>query len=258
MSNRRRHVGTRDDPLPSRCLGVFGLNLDTKESVVTRIFGRFGTLRKVQIVVDAKSRRSRGFGFVYYEAVEAATAAKEECSGMEIEGRRIRVDYSITDRAHTPTPGIYMGRPTTSDRGYGAGYGGGSYGGGASGYSRGGPSGYREREPRYRTSRSPDRRSRYQGGTSGYGGASSRRSARGSDYYGGGSSSSRYDSYGYDRRDDRDRGGYERYNDRYDGRGNGEYHGSASGYDRSYDRGYDRGYDRDRSRSRSASQRRYR
>lgn len=54
MSNRRRHVGTRDDPLPSKCLGVFGLNLDTKESVVTRIFGRFGTLRKVQIVVDAK------------------------------------------------------------------------------------------------------------------------------------------------------------------------------------------------------------
>lgn len=31
---------------------------------------------------------------------------------MEIDGRRIRVDYSITQRAHTPTPGIYMGKPT--------------------------------------------------------------------------------------------------------------------------------------------------
>lgn len=28
---------------------------------------------------------------------------------MELDDRRIRVDFSITDRAHTPTPGTYMG-----------------------------------------------------------------------------------------------------------------------------------------------------
>ena len=33
---------------------------------------------------------------------------------MEIDGRKIRVDYSITKRAHTPTPGVYMGKPTKS------------------------------------------------------------------------------------------------------------------------------------------------
>lgn len=38
--------------------------------------------------------------------------AMEHANGMELDGRRIRVDYSITKRAHTPTPGIYMGRPT--------------------------------------------------------------------------------------------------------------------------------------------------
>lgn len=38
--------------------------------------------------------------------------AMERANGMELDGRRIRVDYSITKRAHTPTPGIYMGRPT--------------------------------------------------------------------------------------------------------------------------------------------------
>jgi len=31
--------------------------------------------------------------------------------GTEIDGRKIRVDYSITKRAHTPTPGVYLGRP---------------------------------------------------------------------------------------------------------------------------------------------------
>ena len=40
--------------------------------------------------------------------------AKENCNGLELDGRRIRVDYSITKRAHTPTPGVYMGRPTKS------------------------------------------------------------------------------------------------------------------------------------------------
>jgi len=38
--------------------------------------------------------------------------AKERANGMELDGRRIRVDFSITKRPHTPTPGIYMGRPT--------------------------------------------------------------------------------------------------------------------------------------------------
>lgn len=38
--------------------------------------------------------------------------AKEQTNGVEVDGRRIRVDYSITKRAHTPTPGVYMGRPS--------------------------------------------------------------------------------------------------------------------------------------------------
>lgn len=28
---------------------------------------------------------------------------------MYLNGKKIRVDYSITKRAHTPTPGVYMG-----------------------------------------------------------------------------------------------------------------------------------------------------
>ena len=50
--------------------------------------------------------------------------AKERCNGLELDGRKIRVDYSITKRAHTPTPGVYMGKPTRSsydERGGGGG-----------------------------------------------------------------------------------------------------------------------------------------
>lgn len=34
---------------------------------------------------------------------------------MEIDQRIIRVDYSITTRPHTPTPGVYKGRTSRRD-----------------------------------------------------------------------------------------------------------------------------------------------
>ena len=37
-------------------------------------------------------------------------------NGADLDHRKIRVDYSITKRPHTPTPGMYMGRPTSGSR----------------------------------------------------------------------------------------------------------------------------------------------
>ncbi|XP_042199236.1 transformer-2 protein homolog alpha-like [Callorhinchus milii] len=118
MSNRRRHVGNRANPDPNSCLGVFGLSLYTTERDLRDVFSHYGPLASINVVYDQRTGRSRGFGFVYFENVEDSKEAKERVNGMELGGRRIRVDYSITKRAHTPTPGIYMGRPTTdrSDR----------------------------------------------------------------------------------------------------------------------------------------------
>ncbi|XP_063923193.1 transformer-2 protein homolog beta-like isoform X1 [Zophobas morio] len=112
MSSRRRHMGTRDNPKPSRCLGVFGLSVYTTEDELYHIFSKYGPLERVQVVIDAKTGRSRGFSFVYFENTDDAKVAKDQCTGMKINGKNIRVDYSITERAHTPTPGIYMGKPT--------------------------------------------------------------------------------------------------------------------------------------------------
>ena len=101
-----------DAPDMSNCLGVFGLSVYTTERELDNEFSKFGPLEKVQVVLDGNTGRSRGFAFVYYEAAEDAKAAKEAMFDQEIDGRRIRVDFSITKRPHTPTPGVYMGRPT--------------------------------------------------------------------------------------------------------------------------------------------------
>ncbi|XP_018326247.1 transformer-2 protein homolog beta isoform X3 [Agrilus planipennis] len=112
MSSRRRHLGTRDNPKPSRCLGVFGLSVYTTEEELYHIFSKYGPVERVQVVIDAKTGRSRGFSFVYFENTDDAKVAKDQCNGIKINGKSIRVDFSITERAHTPTPGIYMGKPT--------------------------------------------------------------------------------------------------------------------------------------------------
>ncbi|XP_076328073.1 transformer-2 protein homolog beta-like isoform X9 [Tachypleus tridentatus] len=142
MSSRRRHLGSRDNPEPCRCLGVFGLSLYTQERDLKEVFSKYGPIEQVQVVYDAQTGRSRGFAFVYFETEEDAEEAKERCNGLEIDGRKIRVDYSITKRAHTPTPGIYMGKPTFP-----------RYGGGSSNYRGRSPSPY-YRGRRYSRSRS--------------------------------------------------------------------------------------------------------
>ena len=103
---------TGDAPEASTCLGVFGVSYHTAKQELEKEFSKFGPLQKVQVVLDGKTGRSRGFAFVYFEAMEDAKAAKDAMCDTEIDGRKIRVDYSITKRSHTPTPGVYMGKPT--------------------------------------------------------------------------------------------------------------------------------------------------
>ncbi|CAI2163240.1 10073_t:CDS:2 [Funneliformis geosporum] len=81
----------------------------TTEKDLQNIFERYGRVNNVTIVYDHRSDRSRGFGFVYMNSIDESTIAKEKTNGMEVNGRNMRVDYSLTQRPHTPTPGEYMG-----------------------------------------------------------------------------------------------------------------------------------------------------
>ncbi|KHJ96804.1 hypothetical protein OESDEN_03225 [Oesophagostomum dentatum] len=125
-SPRRRDSyarGRRDSD--DRCLGCFNLSVYTTEKDLRELFGEFGEIEKVELVYDHPTGRSRGFGFVYFERLEDACVARDKLTGQEIDGHKIRVDFSLTKRAHTPTPGQYMGAIRGSRRNYG--YGGGGY-----------------------------------------------------------------------------------------------------------------------------------
>ena len=49
-------------------------------------------------MLDGKSGRSRGFAFINFENIEDATEARNAMVDAEIDGKKIRVDFSITKR----------------------------------------------------------------------------------------------------------------------------------------------------------------
>ncbi len=127
----RRPAHAPEKPTPSATLGVFGLSVRTRERDLDYEFGRYGTVESVHIVYDQrvgelnffpsgmtlmfshpheKSERSRGFGFIRMGSVDEAAACIEKLNGFDLNGRRIRVDFSVTSRPHDPTPGAYMGQ----------------------------------------------------------------------------------------------------------------------------------------------------
>ncbi|CAF1455382.1 unnamed protein product [Adineta ricciae] len=110
--------GKSAGPEPNSILGIFGLSPRTTENSLRDAFGRFGQVKDVQIIMDKKTSKSRGFGFVYYDTIEEATRAKESMRSIKFDGRAVRIDFSVTKCAHEPTPGVYMGQPVrrTSDR----------------------------------------------------------------------------------------------------------------------------------------------
>lgn len=94
------------------------MHVRTSEGEIRDIFERFGQVDKIHMVYDAKSRSFRGYCFIYYAKQRDATAALSETNGLEVKDRRIRVDYSKTKRAHTPTPGMYRGKRGQRNRSF--------------------------------------------------------------------------------------------------------------------------------------------
>ena len=80
--------------------------------------------------MDQKRGKSRGFAFVTFQTEDMADNAKTQAHGKMIDDKewvnfpfdfreftisvnlfafRIRVDFSMTRKAHEPTPGVYLG-----------------------------------------------------------------------------------------------------------------------------------------------------
>lgn len=94
------------------------------------LFGTYGAVRSVEIIMDRDTGRSRGFAFVEMDSQDAAQQAMQALNGAPFQGRNLTVNEA---RERTPRAG-----------GGGGGGGRGGYGGGRGGH--GGHGGGRGRD----------------------------------------------------------------------------------------------------------------
>ncbi len=73
---------------------VGNLPYRTEKEELQEVFEAFGEVESVDIIVDRRSGRSRGYGFVSMPNEDEAKLAVEELNGSELDGRNLRVDFS--------------------------------------------------------------------------------------------------------------------------------------------------------------------
>ena len=104
---------------------VGNLSFDATEDQLKELFGPFGQVTEVRLIMDKFSGKSKGFGFIEMPSKEEAEKAIEELNGKDMDGREITVNEA--------KPKVDRG-----GRGGRGGFGGGRGGGGGGGYGRGG------------------------------------------------------------------------------------------------------------------------
>jgi RNA recognition motif-containing protein len=73
-------------------LYVGNLPSDADEDEIRDMFESYGRVESVTLLVDRNSRQFRGFGFVDMDDEDAAENAIAGLNGLELRGRRLRVN----------------------------------------------------------------------------------------------------------------------------------------------------------------------
>ncbi len=83
-------------------LYVGNLPYTTTEEELQKAFNSFGPVSSVQIIIDRRTNRSRGYGFVEMSTEDGGKKAIEALNGSEYEGRSLRVDEAHNRSGDAP------------------------------------------------------------------------------------------------------------------------------------------------------------
>ena len=73
-------------------LYIGGINYDTADDALKAHFEQAGAVEEAQIIIDKRTGRSKGFGFVTMETEDGAQKTVEMFNGKEFEGRTLTVN----------------------------------------------------------------------------------------------------------------------------------------------------------------------
>ncbi|KAH1266824.1 Serine/arginine-rich splicing factor SR45a [Glycine max] len=166
--SRSRSRGRSEAKNAGTTLYVTGLSSRVTERDLEEHFSKEGKVASCFLVVEPRTRISRGFAFITMDTVEDANRCIKYLNQSVLEGRYITVErntlhqlfwqqskmisssmstLSRRKRPRTPTPGHYLGLKSTRDYGHRGDHG--RYRGGGSGHDDYGYRGDRGRSPRH-------------------------------------------------------------------------------------------------------------
>ena len=80
---------------------VGNLPYQTTEDDLSGLFGAYGAVSRVNIIMDRETGRSKGFGFVEMDDDNAAEAAIKALDGQDFNGRTLKINQA---RPREPRP----------------------------------------------------------------------------------------------------------------------------------------------------------
>jgi nucleolin len=92
-SNKPKNYDNKPRSAPSKTVFIGNLSWNTSEQKLSDMFGEYGNIISIRIPTEKETGRKKGFGYVEFDDVDAATKALE-LSGTEVDGRNICLDYA--------------------------------------------------------------------------------------------------------------------------------------------------------------------
>jgi RNA-binding protein 39 len=74
-------------------LYVGSLHFNITEEMLKSIFEPFGKIEHMQLMIDAETGRSKGYGFITFRNSEDAKKAMEQLNGFELAGRPMKINH---------------------------------------------------------------------------------------------------------------------------------------------------------------------
>lgn len=96
---------------------VGNLAFNTTEDQLHQAFSEIGRVLKVRMVTDLETGKPRGFAFVEFEDPQAALSAIRNMNDYELNGRRIRVNFSNSSHLEALAGKLGMDMPSNNNTG---------------------------------------------------------------------------------------------------------------------------------------------
>lgn len=77
---------------------VGNLSYQTSSDDLHEVFGRYGEVTELKLIMDRDTGRSKGFAFITFGSVDAANSALE-LDGTQLDGRQIKVSLAKEGRS---------------------------------------------------------------------------------------------------------------------------------------------------------------